>query len=106
MPTIGVQQLRANTAQVLREVHERHAEYVVTRKGLPVARLLPAEELATPAEESGGSRGWAAEEMTEWNELASDLRSKAKERGLTTEKAVLAHLERLRERRRDTADCS
>ena len=45
MPTIGVQQLRTNTAEVLRCVRQEHTEYVVTRKGKPVARLLPVETM-------------------------------------------------------------
>ena len=60
MPTIGVQQLRANTAEVLRHVQQEQTEYVVTRKGQPVARLLP---VAGTQEQRDGSRqedGWDA----------------------------------------------
>jgi prevent-host-death family protein len=41
MPSIGVRELHIRTAEVLREVRESGAEYVVTHQGRPVAVLLP-----------------------------------------------------------------
>ena len=43
MPTIGVRELREHTTQVLRQVRERRAEYVVTYQGRPIALLLPID---------------------------------------------------------------
>jgi prevent-host-death family protein len=41
MPIIGVRELREHTAEVLRQVREQKAEYVITYQGRPVAFLLP-----------------------------------------------------------------
>jgi prevent-host-death family protein len=46
MPTIGVRELREQTSEVLRQVRERRAEYVVTYQGKPVALLLPVDSEA------------------------------------------------------------
>ncbi|NCO40562.1 MAG: hypothetical protein COZ06_25980 [Armatimonadetes bacterium CG_4_10_14_3_um_filter_66_18] len=64
MPTIGVQQLRANTAEVLRNVQQEQTEYVVTRKGLPVARLLPV--VSPEAQPTTASRQEAWEAYVRW----------------------------------------
>jgi prevent-host-death family protein len=68
MPTIGVQQLRANTAEVLRHVQQEHTEYVVTRKGQPVARLVPVA--SAEAQRSTASRQEAWEEYVRWADEA------------------------------------
>jgi prevent-host-death family protein len=41
MPLIGVRELRQRTTEVLRQVREEKAEYVITYQGRPVAVLLP-----------------------------------------------------------------
>lgn len=46
MPTIGVRELREQTSEVLRQVREQRAEYVVTYQGKPVALLLPVDSEA------------------------------------------------------------
>jgi prevent-host-death family protein len=43
MPAIGVRDLHSRTTEVLREVRESGAEYVVTYQGRPVALLLPVD---------------------------------------------------------------
>jgi prevent-host-death family protein len=47
MPIIGVRELRQRATEVLRQVREQRAEYVITHQGRPIALLLPvnAEEL-------------------------------------------------------------
>jgi prevent-host-death family protein len=50
MAVIGVRELRENTAEVLRRVREKLAEYVVTLHGRPTALLLPVD--ADAAEEA------------------------------------------------------
>jgi prevent-host-death family protein len=47
MPIIGVRELRQRATEVLRQVREQGAEYVITHQGRPIALLLPvdAEEL-------------------------------------------------------------
>ena len=41
MPTIGVRELRERTTEVLRQIREKQAEYIITYQGRPVALLLP-----------------------------------------------------------------
>jgi prevent-host-death family protein len=43
MPAIGVRELHHRTTEVLRQVREAGAEYVVTHQGHPVALLLPVD---------------------------------------------------------------
>ncbi len=50
MPTIGVRELREHTTEVLRQVREQKAEYIVTHQGRPVALILPID--ATAVEEA------------------------------------------------------
>ncbi len=46
MPTIGVRELREHTSEVLRQIREQRAEYIVTYQGRPVALLLPVDSEA------------------------------------------------------------
>ncbi len=46
MPVIGVRELREHTADVLRQVREQQAEYIITYQGKPVAFLAPVDEQA------------------------------------------------------------
>jgi prevent-host-death family protein len=46
MAEIGVRELKNHTSEIVREVREERAEYVITYRGRPVARLVPI-----PAEE-------------------------------------------------------
>ncbi len=41
MHSIGIRDLKNQTAEVLRTVREEHAEYVVTHYGKPVAMIVP-----------------------------------------------------------------
>ncbi len=43
MPLIGVRELRERTSEVLRQVREEGAEYIVTYQGRPIAMLLPVD---------------------------------------------------------------
>jgi prevent-host-death family protein len=49
MPLIGVRELRQRTAEVLRQVREEKAEYVITYQGRPTALLLPVDAEAVEA---------------------------------------------------------
>ena len=49
MPMIGVRELRERTAQVLRQIREKKAEYIITYQGRPVALLLPIQTEAVEA---------------------------------------------------------
>ena len=49
MPTIGVRELKNRAPEIVRTVREQQVEYVVTYRGIPVARLTP---LTQPQETS------------------------------------------------------
>jgi len=61
---IGVRELKARASQIVRDVRERRARYLITHRGRPVGLILPLEEARTvspiPADESG---------TTAWEEL-------------------------------------
>jgi prevent-host-death family protein len=44
MPDVGVRDLKIHTSEILRQVREEQARYVVTHRGRPVALLMPLEE--------------------------------------------------------------
>ncbi len=50
MPRVGVRELKNQTTEILRNVREHRAEYVVTYRGRPVAVLLPIDEAWLEAE--------------------------------------------------------
>ena len=50
MPRVGVRELKNQTTDILRDVRENRAEYVVTYRGRPVAVLLPVDEAWLEAE--------------------------------------------------------
>lgn len=62
MPAIGVRELHHRTTEVLRQVREARAEYVVTHQGHPVALLLPvdAERLEEAMVDAGKQAAAAA----------------------------------------------
>jgi len=65
MPLIGVRELRQRTAEVLRQVREEQAEYVITYQGRPIALLLPLDAEAVEAAMVEASKqavagGWEA----------------------------------------------
>ncbi|NPV09926.1 MAG: type II toxin-antitoxin system Phd/YefM family antitoxin [Anaerolineae bacterium] len=54
---IGVREFKARASEVLREVRESRARYVISYRGRPVAALVPLE---TPAAEADvGMDAWA-----------------------------------------------
>ena len=50
MPRVGVRELKNQTTEILRDVRENRAEYVITYRGRPVAVLLPVDEVWLEAE--------------------------------------------------------
>jgi prevent-host-death family protein len=44
MPRVGIRELKDRATEIMRNVREEGAEYVVTYRGRPVAVLLPLEE--------------------------------------------------------------
>ena len=52
MPEVGIRELKNRTSEIVRAVREGRAEYVITYRGRPVARLVPV------VEEEGGEQVW------------------------------------------------
>jgi prevent-host-death family protein len=48
MPRIGLRELKIHASEVLRDVQENRARYVITKRGVPQAIMIPYE----PAEEA------------------------------------------------------
>jgi prevent-host-death family protein len=49
MPEVGVRELKIHASEIVREVKERRARYVITHRGRPVGLLVPLEEPASQA---------------------------------------------------------
>jgi prevent-host-death family protein len=47
MEEIGIRELKARASDVVREVKEKRARYVVTQRGEPVALIIPLDALPT-----------------------------------------------------------
>lgn len=56
---VGIRELKAGAAGILRHVREQHATYVVTLRGRAVGVLMPIEA-APPAEEKAPAQAWNA----------------------------------------------
>ncbi len=80
MRSIGVRELKAHASEILREVQEQRAEYLITHRGRAVARLVPAEP---PAASQAEIEAWLAE----WEEIAAEIGRLAPER-VTTEEVI------------------
>jgi prevent-host-death family protein len=87
MPEVGIRELKAKASQILDEIEEHGGQYVITRRGRPVAVLLPigqapSPDLAAPdrdevwreLERLGEeiSRGWTSSRSS--GEILSELR--------------------------------
>jgi len=46
MPSIGVRELKVQASEIVRQVREHQAQYVITYRGEPVAVLLPIDQEA------------------------------------------------------------
>lgn len=53
LPEIGVRELKTRTSEIVREVRDRHARYVITHRGRPVGVLLPFAEAGAEPPEAG-----------------------------------------------------
>ena len=87
MTEVGIRELKAKASQILEDVGERGARYVITRRGRPVGLLVPIERAAPPGTGSPApaevwrelerlgdemARGWASEKTS--HEIVSELR--------------------------------
>jgi len=65
---IGVRDLKNRTSEIVREVHEREAEFVVTLRGEPVAVLRPF-----PADERKLHQAQREEALAKLDSLAEQI---------------------------------
>jgi len=56
MPNVGVKELKDQATEILRNVREEQAQYIVTYHGRPVAVLLPVDEAWMRAEQDRAAR--------------------------------------------------
>ena len=61
MERVGVRELKAHATQILREVREHRATYIVTVNGEPVATLAPVAEEDLRAQRREAGRLWLAD---------------------------------------------
>jgi len=64
MPDVGVRELKTQASEIVRQVRENRARYIITYRGEPVGLLMPLDE-ASP---SSLPRGEESEE-TPWETL-------------------------------------
>lgn len=87
MTEVGIRELKAKASQILDDVREHGARYVITRRGRPVGLLVPIERAAPPAAGTSSatevwqelerlgeemSRRWTSEKTSQ--EIISELR--------------------------------
>ena len=91
MPTIAVRELCEQTREVLRQVREQKAEYIITHQGRPVALLSPVqaemvEKTMAEAARQNEVDGWGT-----YARLAEELR-----RGWPTDKSTQQLMDEIR----------
>lgn len=64
MPDVGVRELKARASEIIRDVRERRARYVVTHRGRPVGLLIPLDKASSASLPPTGEGATAA-----WDEL-------------------------------------
>ncbi len=75
MPVIGVRELREHTADVLRQVREHQAEYIITHQGKPIAFIAPVDEQAVEAAMVQAGRSTVDNGWDAYMRLVEELRS-------------------------------
>jgi prevent-host-death family protein len=87
MPLIGVRELKEKAAEILRNVREERAEYIVTHQGKPVAMLLPISEDALEKAVLEVGRQATAKSWEAYARLAEEVRAEWPA-GVTTEEVL------------------
>jgi prevent-host-death family protein len=64
VPDVGVRELKTRASEIVRDVRERRARYVITYRGRPVGLLLPLDEAGQVEAMAGGEQG-----ANVWEEL-------------------------------------
>jgi len=65
MPNIGIRTLKTHASEIIRNVREHRARYVITYRGQPVGVLMPLEQATSEAPTDTGQAAAAAA----WDEL-------------------------------------
>ncbi|GAB4549092.1 MAG: hypothetical protein Kow0063_43980 [Anaerolineae bacterium] len=65
MPNVGVRELKIRASEIIRDVRERRARYVITYRGQPVGLLMPLEKTRLPDQAISDEAAIAI-----WEELA------------------------------------
>jgi len=73
---VGVRELKSNLSAVLREVKAGHV-VVITERGRPVGRILPADMSIEEALEEGSRKHWWAWSGPKWQPAPPKIRSRA-----------------------------
>lgn len=87
MPLIGVRELRERTSEVIRQVREDRAEYVVTYQGRPVAIILPLDTERAGSEMVKASKNAIIGNWERYERLAEEIR-RAWPSGLSTQDLI------------------
>lgn len=74
MSLIGVRELRRQTSEVIRQVREERARYVVTYQGRPVAIILPLDTERAEEEMVQASTKAIVGDWETYEQLAEELR--------------------------------
>jgi prevent-host-death family protein len=88
MPQIGIRKLKTKASEILKEVREKRARYVVTYRGRPIATIQPLEDPGTLHLRGDLVAGSAWGELERLGEQIS--------RGWTSEQSSLEILTRMR----------
>jgi prevent-host-death family protein len=74
MSLIGVRELREQTSEVIRQVREEQAEYVITYQGRPVAIILPLDTERAEAEMARAGKRAIVDDWERYERLAAEIR--------------------------------
>ena len=74
MSLIGVRELREQTSEVIRQVREEQAEYVITYQGRPVAIILPLDTERAEAEMARAGKRAIVDDWDRYERLAEEIR--------------------------------
>jgi prevent-host-death family protein len=61
MPDVGVRELKTQASEIVRQVRENRARYIITYRGEPIGLLMPLDEASPsslPSGEEGAETPW------------------------------------------------
>ncbi|MHB0876108.1 MAG: type II toxin-antitoxin system Phd/YefM family antitoxin [Anaerolineae bacterium] len=82
MPEVGIKELKAHASEIVREVRENRARYVVSHRGKPVAVLVPID---SPEAEEKPSADEARAAWDEFFRLGKEIDKQWKSEKTSTE---------------------